>query len=56
MIRALHEEHEYSDPLIAHALARNIRVESNKFRTLGSISYSGEIDANDSRLSVVLHD
>ena len=56
MIRALHEEDEYSDPFIAYALARNIRVESNKFRKLGSISYNGEVDANDSRLSIVRHD
>jgi CRP/FNR family cyclic AMP-dependent transcriptional regulator len=29
MIRALHEEHEFSDRFIAHMLARNIRVEED---------------------------
>ena len=113
MIRALHEEHEFSDRFIAHMLARNIRVEAdlidqlfnssekrlartllllarygapghphkalpkvsqemlaemigttrsrvnffmNKFRKLGFIQYNGEIQVNDSLLSVVLHD
>ena len=113
MIRALHEEHEFSDRFIAYMLARNIRVEAdlidqlfnssekrlartllllarygapghphkalpkvsqemlaemigttrsrvnffmNKFRKLGFIQYNGEIQVNDSLLSVVLHD
>ena len=29
MIRALHEEHEFSDRFIAHMLARNVRVEED---------------------------
>jgi CRP-like cAMP-binding protein len=113
MIRALHEEHEFSDRFIAYMLARNIRVEEdlidqlfnssekrlartllllarygapghphkalpkvsqemlaemvgttrsrinffmNKFRKLGFIQYNGEIQVNDSLLSVVLHE
>jgi CRP/FNR family cyclic AMP-dependent transcriptional regulator len=113
MIRALHEEHEFSDRFIAYMLARNIRVEEdlidqlfnssekrlartllllarygaqgqpqtvlpkvsqevlaemigttrsrvnffmNKFRKLGFIEYNGEIQVNNSLLSVVLHD
>jgi CRP/FNR family cyclic AMP-dependent transcriptional regulator len=113
MIRALHEEHEFSDRFIAYMLARNIRVEAdlidqlfnssekrlartllllarygapghphkglpkvsqemlaemigttrsrvnffmNKFRKLGFIQYNGEIQVNDSLLSVVLHE
>ncbi len=113
MIRALHEEHEFSDRFIAYMLARNIRVEGdlidqlfnssekrlartllllarygasghphkalpkvsqemlaemigttrsrvnffmNKFRKLGFIQYNGEIQVNDSLLSVVLHE
>jgi CRP/FNR family transcriptional regulator, cyclic AMP receptor protein len=113
MIRALHEEHEFSDRFIAYMLGRNIRVEAdlidqlfnssekrlartllllarygapghphkalpkvsqemlaemigttrsrvnffmNKFRKLGFIQYNGEIQVNDSLLSVVLHD
>jgi CRP/FNR family cyclic AMP-dependent transcriptional regulator len=113
MIRALHEEHEFSDRFIAYTLARNIRVEEdlidqlfnssekrlartllllarygapghpnkalpkvsqemlaemvgttrsrinffmNKFRKLGFIQYNGEIQVNDSLLSVVLHE
>jgi CRP/FNR family cyclic AMP-dependent transcriptional regulator len=113
MIRALHEEHEFSDHFIAYMLSRNIRVEAdlidqlfnssekrlartllllarygapghpqkilpkvsqemlaemvgttrsrvnffmNKFRKLGFIQYDGEIQVNDSLLSVVLHD
>ena len=113
MIRALHEEHEFSDRFIAYMLARNIRVEAdlidqlfnssekrlartllllarygapghshkglpkvsqemlaemigttrsrvnffmNKFRKLGFIQYIGEIQVNDSLLSVVLHE
>jgi CRP/FNR family transcriptional regulator, cyclic AMP receptor protein len=113
MIRALHEEHEFSDRIIAYMLARNIRVEAdlidqlfnssekrlartllllarygapghshkglpkvsqemlaemigttrsrvnffmNKFRKLGFIQYNGEIQVNDSLLSVVLHE
>ena len=113
MIRALHEEHEFSDRFIAYMLGRNIRVEAdlidqlfnssekrlartllllarygtpchphkalpnvsqemlaemvgttrsrvnffmNKFRKLGFIQYNGEIQVNDSLLSVVLHE
>src|SRR5208283_1352790 len=113
MIRALHEEHEFSDRFIAYMLTRNIRVEEdlidqlfnssekrlartllllarygapghphkalpkvsqetlaemigttrsrvnffmNKFRKLGFIQYNGEIQVNDSLLSVVLHE
>jgi CRP-like cAMP-binding protein len=113
MIRALHEEHEFSDRFITYMLARNIRVEAdlidqlfnssekrlartllllarygapghphkvlpkvsqemlaemigttrsrvnffmNKFRKLGFIQYHGEIQVNDSLLSVVLHE
>lgn len=113
MIRALHEEHQFSDRFIAYVLARNIRVEEdlvdqlfnssekrlartllllarygapgvaktvlpkvsqetlaemigttrsrvnffmNKFRKLGFIEYNGEIQVNNSLLSVVLHD
>jgi CRP/FNR family transcriptional regulator, cyclic AMP receptor protein len=113
MIRALHEEQDFSDCFITYMLARNIRVEAdlidqlfnssekrlartllllarygapgrrqkvlpkvsqemlaemigttrsrvnffmNKFRKLGFIQYDGEIQVNDSLLSVVLHD
>jgi CRP-like cAMP-binding protein len=113
MIRALHEEHAFSDRFIAYMLGRNIRVEAdlidqlfnssekrlartllllarygasghphktlpkvsqemlaemvgttrsrvnffmNKFRKLGFIQYNGEIQVNDSLLSVVLHE
>jgi CRP/FNR family cyclic AMP-dependent transcriptional regulator len=113
MIRALHEEHEFSDRFIAYMLGRNIRVEAdlvdqlfnssekrlartllllarygvpghthkalpkvsqemlaemvgttrsrvnffmNKFRKLGFIQYNGEIQVNDSLLTVVLHE
>jgi CRP/FNR family cyclic AMP-dependent transcriptional regulator len=113
MIRALHEEHEFSDRFIAYMLGRNIRVEAdlidqlfnssekrlartllllarygapgqpqkalpkvsqemlaemvgttrsrvnffmNKFRKLGFIQYNGDIQVNDSLLSVVLHE
>jgi CRP/FNR family cyclic AMP-dependent transcriptional regulator len=113
MIRALHEEHEFSDRFIAYMLGRNLRVEAdlidqlfnssekrlartllllarygapghthkalpkvsqemlaemvgttrsrvnffmNKFRKLGFIQYNGEIQVNDSLLSVVLHE
>ena len=113
MIRALHEEHEFSDRFIAYMLGRNIRVEAdlidqlfnssekrlartllllarygapghphktlprvsqemlaemvgttrsrvnffmNKFRKLGFIQYNGEIQVNDSLLSIVLHE
>ena len=113
MIRALHEEHEFSDRFIAYMLGRNIRVEAdlidqlfnssekrlartllllarygvpghphkalpkvsqemlaemvgatrsrvnffmNKFRKLGFIQFNGEIQVNDSLLSVVLHE
>jgi CRP/FNR family cyclic AMP-dependent transcriptional regulator len=113
MIRALHEEHAFSDRFIAYMLGRNIRVEAdlidqlfnssekrlartllllarygapghpqkalpkvsqemlaemvgttrsrvnffmNKFRKLGFIQYNGEIQVNDSLLSIVLHE
>jgi CRP/FNR family cyclic AMP-dependent transcriptional regulator len=113
MIRALHEEHAFSDRFIAYMLGRNIRVEAdlidqlfnssekrlartllllarygtpghphkalpkvsqemlaemvgttrsrvnffmNKFKKLGFIQYNGEIQVNDSLLSVVLHE
>jgi len=113
MIRALHEEHAFSDRFIAYMLGRNIRVEAdlidqlfnssekrlartllllarygapghpqkalpkvsqemlaemvgttrsrvnffmNKFRKLGFIQYNGEIQVNDSLLTVVLHE
>ncbi len=112
MLRALHQEHEFSDRFIAYMLARNTRVEAdlidqlfnssekrlartllllarygapgrpqkvlpkisqevlaemigttrsrvnffmNKFRKLGFIKYNGNVQVNDSLLSVVLH-
>ena len=50
MIRALHEEHEYADPLIA------LRACAKHPGRVGIHQLQREIDANDSRLSVVLHD